>query len=189
MSDDLGGEQIRLEAAYRSLDRVIGWIGNADTKALIFLTFDGVLAGVLAANAGLVSQTLAQLRPSAWQDVIVALLVAFTVVFLASVFTLLGTLFPRVGKNPGNKGRLIFFGSIANLPQSDFIKDAMLIDADSVEEALLEQIFVNSKVAAKKFAYLRISVALAIMSVALIIVGTVCILLSSENLKLPFLGA
>lgn len=188
MNDSTSSERYRLESAYRSLDRVIGWINNADTKALIFLTFDGVLAGVLAANAGSITQALSKPRPQVWQEVILTLLIVFGVVFIASIFTLLGTLFPRIREDPGAKGRLVFFGSIANMPQQDFIKEAKLLDAGSLEEALLEQIFVNSKIAAKKFTYLRLSIALAIVSVALIIVGFVCVLLSVANLVFPVMG-
>jgi len=56
MSEATSTTAARLEAAYRNLDRSIGWVQNADNKALIVLAFQGAVVAGLAA----LDQCLAQ---------------------------------------------------------------------------------------------------------------------------------
>lgn len=170
----------RLDAAYRTLDHVIQWIMSADTKAQIFLTLDGVLAGVLAANAGPISQSLSIPRPTAWLWAVGITSIVFAVTYILSILMLLIVLFPRV-KTPADadKQSPLFFGAIAKMDRAVYLTKASDLDPGAIETSLLDQIYVNSTIAATKFRYLRVSVLVTVLAIVLLVADTAVLLLST----------
>jgi hypothetical protein len=177
--------EARVGAGYRNLDRVIQWIMSADTKALIFLTFDGVLVGVLAANSGSITQAVSVPRPAVWAWIVIFISTAFGVTYILSVLLLLIVLFPRVKTPRGaDTESLFFFGSIDAMDRAKFILRAKGLTRLLIEDTLLDQIFVNSKIAATKYRYLRTSVVMIVVAVVLLAADVAALLLSATHIPL-----
>jgi hypothetical protein len=158
-------QAIRLEAAYRNFDHMLHWGGNADTKALIFLTFEAVLAGALTANVRGIADAFAGHRAPGWQALAVILSLFFATGFLLSVGCLLFSLFPRTTIRPYEAGDVFFFGTLTRLPVKDFIAHARALDPTAIEEQLLSQVYVNAEIVGRKFHYLRASVVFLLVGI------------------------
>ena len=167
-------QAVRLEAAYRNFDHMLHWGGNADTKALIFLTFDAVLAGALTANVRGIAEAFASHRAALWQGLAIVLGLTFAVGFVLSVISLLFSLFPKTTIRPYEAGDMFFFGTLTRLPVQEFIAKARTLDPTAIEEQVLSQVYINAEIVGRKFRYLRASVVFLLLG----IVGLVGAILS-----------
>jgi hypothetical protein len=172
---------IRLEAAYRNFDHMLHWGGNADTKALIFLTFDAVLAGALTANVRGIADAFVGPRAAAWQALAVVLSLVFAVGFVLSVVSLLFSLFPRTTIRPYEAGDMFFFGTLTRLPVKDFIAKARALDPVAIEEQVLSQVYVNAEIVGHKFRYLRASVLFLLVGVVGLVGATLTLVLPAAR--------
>jgi hypothetical protein len=162
---DAAQQAVRLEAAYRNFDHMLHWGGNADTKALIFLTFDAVLAGALTANVRGIAEAFAGHRAAVWQGLAVVLALVFAAGFVLSVVNLLFSLFPRTTIRPYEGGDVFFFDTLTRLPVQEFIAKARALDPSAIEEQLLSQVYVNAEIVGRRFRYLRASVAFLLLGI------------------------
>ncbi|MAX73269.1 MAG: hypothetical protein CMH66_06295 [Nioella sp.] len=75
--------------------------------------------------------------------------------FITSLFFAFRTILPRIKAESDHA--LWFFGSIASTKKSDFIENLANATNDQIEANLVEQIYINSTIATKKHANLRLS--------------------------------
>lgn len=142
MSEDGSYTQEQLEAAERTLDRLLEWVGRSDTKFSIVLGVDTGMLGFLATSfpAGPVPVSAIVLA-----GVSVALL-------LASLFFVYRGTYPRT---KGPQDSLIYFRSIAGKDLNDFKKRFRACGADDHLDDVLEQVHRNSEILDIKFVELR----------------------------------
>lgn len=175
MSENLNTTSVRIEASYRNLDQVIGWIGNADNKALILLAFHGA---VIAGGAVIVPAALEPLleQSSVWMRVfVIGLLVAFGVCFSYSVFRAARAIIPDVTTSEQQIGRHspFFFGSVAGMTLDDFQTRMCALDPKSVEEELIKNTYVIAGIATRKFRDVKAALYSLLLALAFLVVAIV----------------
>lgn len=169
MSEPVSTTPDRLEAAYRNLDRSIGWVQNADNKALIVLAFQGAVVAGLAAAGDPLRTTIEHQRASWQPPTIIVLLIVFTIAFAFSAWKSLRTLLPDAtarGVSP------FFFGSIAGMNEADFRATMRQLDGTHIEEELNRQTFIVSGIADRKFARLRFSIIALAVELGSLLIST-----------------
>jgi hypothetical protein len=168
----------RLEAGYRNLDRAIGFVLNADNKAMIGLAFQGgVVAG--AAGVALVAvPAVAVDRPSAGGITLAAavLLVVFLLSSAVATLSLFHALYPDVRNGPDSP---FFFGTIAaKSPEAHGHRMRTLTTAE-LQEELSVQTHTTASIAARKFRDLKVGfAALMVEFVVLMVAVVVAVLLA-----------
>ncbi|CCF85631.1 membrane hypothetical protein [Nitrolancea hollandica Lb] len=175
MSENLDTTLVRIEASYRNLDQVIGWIGNADNKALILLAFHGaVIAGGAAIFPAALQSLLEQL--SVWMRILViGPLVAFGVCFLVSVLRASRAIVPDVTTSEQSIGQHspFFFGSVAGMTLDDFRARMYALDPKSLEEELIKNTYVIAGIAARKFCDVKAALYFLLLALVFLLVAIV----------------
>ena len=147
--------QDRLDANYKNLERVNSWIANADNKASIIFAFNGILLIYLLTNVSQV-KTIISARCLGFIELLMCLFLLLYAFFLfISVYKSFNVIFPDI------KERLpspFFFGTIANIKLEEFKETMRTLDDTKIEEELINQTYINSKIATKKFKNLQSSV-------------------------------
>lgn len=135
-------KQEQLEAAEKTLDRHLDWVGRSDTKFSVVLGVDTGMLGFLATSF-----------PAGPVSVSAIVFAAVSVVLLAAslVFVYRGT-YPRT---QGPEGSLIYFRSIAGKDLNDFKERFRACVADDHLDDVLEQVHRNSEILAIKFVELQ----------------------------------
>ncbi len=145
-----------LEAAYRTLDRVLGAVQLADNKALIALTFQGgVVAGVALISDSVKSALAGKIGPKE-----VAIIVACLVFFAClgwGTLKLFQTISPRIAPphSSDHVSELFYFGGIANMKREEFAARTRDLDELRIHEAIVTITHVNANIAVQKFKNLR----------------------------------
>lgn len=132
-----------IRRAELSLERLVEWIPRHDTKASVLF---GVQAGMIGAIAASIAPPGALTSIESYLVLITASLLVVSIVF--NGFGML----PNV---LGPKESLIFFCSIAAKSYREFQNRWLRLSDDDYLGDLLEQIHVNSLIAAKKFLWLK----------------------------------
>lgn len=148
---------VRLDASYKNLERVSGWISNADNKALIVLTFQAAVVVGVATAADLLRK-VATGHSTSWSLwLFYVILVALFVSLLISVFESVLAIHPDITTRDKGKGKpsLFFFGSIAAMTYEQFESQMKSLDAVGIEEELDHQTHINASIASKKFRCLQ----------------------------------
>lgn len=141
----------KIEYLKYTLDKQLNWIQKSDTKASIFLSIIGVLITLL-----MNSKTILLLHKTVkyLQNHDVILLSLFTITFFISLILIISgglLLFFSINpslKSPSNQKSHIYFGDIDENGLTDlqnFFQKRANVSAD-----LINQIFVNAKIANKK---------------------------------------
>lgn len=138
----------KINILQQQLDSIGNWIRSADTKASIILALNGV---VFAHLLSLSNRILGVGDGCAYS--IGVLLV--TVPFIMSLFFAFRAILPKIKVESDHA--LWFFGSIASTKKSDFIENLANATNDQIEANLIEQIYINSKIATEKHINLRSS--------------------------------
>jgi hypothetical protein len=133
----------RLDASYRNLDRLIGWVTNADQKGLIALTLEGILIAGLVASGGTIAAAIERSPEFLVKWALIALLVAFG--WCAGMFSLT----PRE-KEEGKRSPF-FFGTIQAMGLDDFAALMRGMGPAEIEWELIRQTHVNAGIVARKF--------------------------------------
>lgn len=153
-------EQRRLDASYRNLERIAGWITNADNKALILLTFQGAVVAGVAATAGAARVAIDQQPMPALAWVLWGLLGLGLLAFGGSVYTSLRAIVPDITPREREAGHQspFYFASIAALSLEHFSARMRALDTPAIEKELLRQTHVNAGIALRKFQRVNYSV-------------------------------
>jgi Family of unknown function (DUF5706) len=182
MGADTPDADVRLETANRNLDRILGSVSNADNKALIFLTFDGVIAGALSVTGQPLLAALTAPRPDVTRWVVLGLAALFALLFLTSVGSTMLALVPSVSTKDedGEKLSPFFFGAISRMSRQQFISAYESLDAAQVERELLIQIYINSGIVTRKYAHIRRAVILLAQAALVFAIALTCALLTAR---------
>lgn len=151
MKESQGKKQSVLEKedAYKSLETIIGWIGNIDSKASFLLAYLAVLIGFAASNG----KPSVFSTPNPTPAGVGLFFKVFCVIMLycallISVVLLFSTLTARIKNKEGKS--LLFFGTIAALPWNDFKSRILNRNEDDLIKDILEQIHINAGICTKK---------------------------------------
>lgn len=145
----------RIDANYKNLERVNNWISNSDTKAAVILTFNGILFSYLITKTPSVKEIILQRLLDLPSFFLYLIFCAYAVMVGMSIFHAFKVL------NPDIKERLpslFFFGTIAEMELEDFKKKMKELNLESIQEELINQTYVNAKIAITKFTNLKHSV-------------------------------
>lgn len=129
----------------KNLDTVIGWIKNADTKSSIALALNGGLA-VFVVDFG--KKILINLN----ECIPLFFYITSVMLFLLSTYFAFRVLLPSIKAKAHY--HLWFFGSISQMNKEEFEKQILIISEEEMCKNIAEQIYINSRVAAKKHLYL-----------------------------------
>jgi hypothetical protein len=158
---------------YKQLDKVDFWISNADTKASFILAFSGVLTGLL------VNDKFVEQKGNLIKD-LASLTDASIILFILNLFTLTSTIFFSLlvlsAKTKGEKKTYFFWGDVSQFTHwSYFNRVKQRETQDALEEDMLYQIYINSKICTKKFNRYRLSLKLLMASSTLYILFKISI--------------
>lgn len=193
-------EKYSKDDAYKTLDMVNMWIGNADSKISYSLTFIGVLLGFFLTTSKpiniseVVNKTLIKIQEIFNQgiqltlqsielkdSISVIILVLICVFIFTSVIACIylykgikGRIDPEIYKQNGLVTKSnIFWNSISNQKYVDFYKNIRDLDESNLMKDISSQIFINSKICTEKFENYNKGVKYIIISVIIFFVYTI----------------
>ena len=142
----------RLNSHYESLSRCIAFTRTADAKAAPVLALQIAVLGALAARfEKLIPALLAD--PWCFNNAILwVVLIAFVGFMFATVLTAARVYMPM---HPHTGESLIYFEDIAAMQSEAFVKRAKEMSSDVIEEQLLSQVHVVSRIASAKMRRVR----------------------------------
>jgi len=150
----------------------VEWLRYSETKATVILTVYGVLFTILFTNSTSVFQEIGK---SCW---LISLSIISGLLSVSSIFFSFRCIDPIL-KNPNPKS-IIYFGHIAEKFKnySEYFEHSKQIisNNESFIEQISEQIYVNSKIAWKKFTRVTWSLRLFIANLILILIETLFLL-------------
>ena len=154
------------EEYWKILNKTTDWIKFSDTKAIVVLTVYGIIITIIYSNSKVVYEYLSNSTFSVILSIIVAILS-----FLSVLFSFLA-INPRL-KNT-NADSIIFFGHIQekNKDYSEYYLNSqqILSDENEYRKQIAEQVYVNSKIAWKKFKNVSYSIRCFFFSIVILIV-------------------
>lgn len=133
----------QLAAARDQLNLVLNFFSRVDTKLSVVLGIDLGMAGLLVSK----TPTDAQVWPGAW--VVVGI---FATLLAISLFHLYRGSFPNIN---GGQGSLVFFREVARRTETEYCEAFRLLDATTLSDDLLRQVWRNSAILGEKFNHLR----------------------------------
>jgi len=135
----------KIDIAYRELERLASWIGNADTKASIMIALNSALLALLFGNA----------KDFVYGCSLKLYVLGFGAFLMISLYFSLRVLLPDI--KPRSKHKLFFFGTISTLSSEEYKRSFLdLNDPDMLTE-ILDQVHVNSVIATNKFGNMKSS--------------------------------
>lgn len=159
----------RLEANYRNLDRVNGWISNAEGKAGGVFGVAGILLGLVVSR---LPDAIIRIR-----EISVSLrylsdlsLVLAAILLVLSTYRSLIVYYPKLDAPAVSP---FYFGSIARMALDDFSARMKQMDEAKIEEELIQQTHVNAGIALRKFENTRGAIRLLIAASVLLILHLV----------------
>lgn len=149
----------QLDASYRTLDRVLGTVQMADNKALIALTFQGAIIAGLALVALPLQASIHTRALSTWDILLGILLFGFFGCLALSTLKLFQTISPRIVhvKDTNHPSMLFYFGGIASMSIDEFADRLRDLGQEDIHTGIATITHVNSSIALKKFANLRVA--------------------------------
>src|SRR3989338_10211345 len=149
-----------------TLNRIQGWINSADHKVSIFLAFQGIILTIIAPHI---------LRAIEETYLICDLSLFFIsltgiIFFLISIVLSILAVSPKLNA-PQSSLSVTYFGSINNMSKSDYQKKIDDLTENKYENELLNQAYINSKIASEKHTRFKYAVILFMSGSALILLG------------------
>lgn len=148
----------QIEITTQTLERNLGFISNCDNKASIILTAVGVLLTIILTSEGLASikdilkKSLSQI--TFLNFIYMFLFFSSVIILLSGILFLISVLIARSGisETKGSKNSLIFFGGINSFNKiANYEKAIKKMDKKDLLDDLISQIYINSKIATKKY--------------------------------------
>lgn len=127
----------------KNLDRLLHWIGAADSKIAPILAIDTAMIGVLAA---LYSKLSVSLGWCLW------LVIPSVIVLGLSILTLAIAVFPRT---KGPEGSTIYFGGIASCEFKTYKAKMCELHPEEYRDDLIAQCHRNAQIAAEKYKWVK----------------------------------
>ena len=126
-----------------TLARHLGWIAAADTKAGFVFAIDTAMLGLLVAAAPAYGK---------WTALGVFWTIPAVTLLLASLGCLTAAVFPRT---KGPKTSLVYFGPAAKMTASEYAAAFASLDMQGYFDDLVAQCYVNARIAATKYAWVK----------------------------------
>lgn len=148
----------QIEITTQTLERNLGFISNCDNKASIILTAVGVLLTIILTSEGLASikdilkKSLSQI--TFLNFIYMFMFFSSVIILLSGILFLISVLIARSGisETKGFKNSLIFFGGINSFNRiANYEKAIKKMDKKDLLDDLISQIYINSKIATKKY--------------------------------------
>lgn len=151
------------EFSEKTLDKINEWINNSDNKAISVLGFSGVIFTIFfTTNAiyPLVEFFKMALSNTGFLKFIYLFILASNIFcvlkIILGVYHLILSIFAHININEfDNMGiitdSLIFFGSISKIDFDEFKFRYNNLNSKDIQEELISQIYINSKIASNKF--------------------------------------
>ena len=148
----------QIEITTQTLERNLGFISNCDNKASIVLTAVGVLLTIILTSEGLASikdilkKSLSQI--TFLNFIYMFVFFSSVIILLSGILFLISVLIARSGisETKGSKNSLIFFGGINSFNKiTNYEKAIKKMDKKDLLDDLISQIYINSKIATKKY--------------------------------------
>ena len=148
----------QIEITTQTLERNLGFISNCDNKASIILTAVGVLLTIILTSEGLASikdilkKSLSQI--TFLNFIYMFMFFSSVIILLSGILFLISVLIARSGisETKGSKNSLIFFGGINSFNKiANYEKAIKKMDKKDLLDDLISQIYINSKIATKKY--------------------------------------
>ena len=138
---------MKREEYWKILNKTTDWIKFSDTKAVLIITVYGIIITIIYSNS---KEVFDHLSNSVFSSVFA---------FLAVIFSFLSVLFSFLAINPKlknqNPNSIIYFGHVQEKYKSyiEYYEQSqqILMDENEYDKQIAEQIFINSKIAWKKF--------------------------------------
>ena len=143
----------RVRILEETLDRLLSWIGAVDSRIQTTLAVAIAMLGVIAAKAP---------TPSLWWSGAGSFFLLSFGVLLVSASMTIFAVFPRLS---GHHDSLIYFGSVAGLPEGTFAERSRNMTVESYLADLEHQCYRNAQIAAHKFAWVQRSMIALIFAV------------------------
>lgn len=148
----------QIEITTQTLERNLGFISNCDNKASIILTAVGVLLTIILTSEGLASikdilkKSLSQI--TFLNFIYMFMFFSSVIILLSGILFLISVLIARSGisETKGSKNSLVFFGGINSFNRiANYEKAIKKMDKKDLLDDLISQIYINSKIATKKY--------------------------------------
>ena len=160
---------MNIDQLEKNIERVQGWIKNADDKVSILLAFDGLYFVLF------VEKAISRIRDavSHQAEEIIVLYGAATFFLLWSLIKALISIYPRLKHNHQTRS-VLYFSDIAAQTFSDFSKAVAGSSATKYKEDLTRQIYSCSIVATRKFNAFKDALILTALSLTLFGLTAIC---------------
>jgi hypothetical protein len=182
---DLQVPSYRLEAAYRNLEQVIGFVANADNKAILALAFQGVILAALAETSDSIASlfrqetTLTSLRIMTymtWAMFVICFSISVLIIFLAVYPRFSGgssgpILFIKDAEDELTSYNVFFYRHIAMMSVEEFHGRMSQLSTSTIEEDLNQQAHANARIVLNKFKWLRWSLRVLIIELIFLLVA------------------
>lgn len=129
------GDRTTFEMAQWAFLRIESNIAAATPRAVIILS----LHGILLSGAILQGEHIVQRTAPHWRNAILFLLGTFFLSAASALWVVFSTVRPRIAK-PSGKRSLVFFGSIARMDKSDFVREFEGADRSEFIRDLVEEV-------------------------------------------------
>lgn len=162
-SDNNNSLKHRIEASYKNLERVIGFVSVADNKAKFILSIELIILGFLMSQAKIIFRISVLLWKSGEYLTICGsigflLVFAFYIFFASiSIVNLINVILPK-RKVKTRKKSLFYFQTIAEMEPDEFKNKIKNISEEEIIEELSDQTFNNAVIVAKKFDEIQASI-------------------------------
>lgn len=138
-----------------TLDRIIGFISNCDTKVSFWFSFFGVILTILSTlktpTKEAITSILCATPRNITGEAIIFVFFVSAIFFVIGIYFLSRALIAKITNNEDRKSN-IFFGHIAShRNQQAYLSDLKSIDLNKYIEDLVSQIYINSKICEQKF--------------------------------------
>lgn len=154
-------EDKQIEEAKVSLERINSWINSCDSKAGTVLALVGVILTIIFTNDGImaIKNLINQLLPpKSFCMVLYLFFLSSTLVgMIYGVIHLINVLIAKIdvtifAEQEIQTNSILFFGSISNKNSYiDFKREVLNLNKQAYLNDLLSQIYINSKIAQKKY--------------------------------------
>ena len=168
-----------IDTLEKDLARIIGFVGNCDSKASIILGATMTSVSLILGLCGSAIAGCAHSADSLISGTVWVLVASSVVLLMIGVSYLLSTLYAR-GLTDEEREEIgtVFFGDIASVGLERYRETVLARDADRYIWEITEQIYVNARICEKKYRYydrgLVFSVSGAALMVLLAVVCLVC---------------
>lgn len=161
--------------AYRTLENVNSWIVAADNKSSILIAFIALLVGFTSGTYGKIFDVVLNGNNAVIAFGIILVLIYLTCLFII-IYHLIKVFIARlrvVGES--EDVNLVSFISISKLSRNEYLELAKNTSNEKLNEMILAQVFVNSKIALRKMKHFNqamfFCITLIPLTIALMLLG------------------